>query len=145
MNELIEKFKALIADAERVINDNDNRAKHLIHEASLVKASADANEARAAELSEREKAIAKIENVMLIEAESKQRADKARELMVKNDEKVAELALLQDEIEAKQDELDELISVYKAKDKALEAARVQLEEDRKNMRMQIIDELKNLK
>ena len=55
------------------------------------------------------------------------------------------MALLQDEIEAKQDELDELISVYKAKDKALEAARVQLEEDRKNMRMQIIDELKNLK
>jgi hypothetical protein len=145
MNEIMEQLKQVIDRAKVLIEENDRKSKLLISELSGVKQAKDTNSAISDALANREAAIAKIENVVLIEEQSKQRLSDAGAMKAKNDETLKEIAEKSDDLAKREDELKQMIALYRSKNEAIEAEKVKMAEDRKNMRASIIEELKKIK
>jgi hypothetical protein len=145
MQDVIERLKGLCLLLEQKISENDSKAKQLSVELSLAKEATAQNNKKADELIAREDAVSDIEDIILLSDESKARLNDANKVRSENIKEAERLSLEKKEIEKKNEELKNTMSLYRAKNASLEAEKVQLEIDRKEMRAKILEDLKKLK
>ena len=145
MVDIIDKLKNLAVLLESKISENDAKAKELSVQLDIAKTLSIRNDAKAEELIAREKALDHIENVVKVEKESKERLAEANNVKADNYRVTQEISKEKSALLEKDESLGKLIALYKSKNASLEAEKVQLEADRKAMRIKILDELKGLK
>jgi hypothetical protein len=145
MQDVIERLKGLCLLLEQKISENDSKTKQLSVELSLARESTAKNNIKAEELIAREDAVSDIEDIILLSDESKARLNDANKVRSENIKEAERLALEKKEIEKKSEEFKSLMALYREKNASLEAEKVQLEIDRKEMRAKILEDLKKLK
>jgi hypothetical protein len=145
MHEVTGKLNELLALLQTKIAENEALSKQLTHELGLAKADSAKNSAKADELNKRAKEITDVEDVIKVSEEAKAKLAEANRVKVENIKVTAALGEAKLFVEKTRDELNNLISIYKKKNESLEAEKVQLEIDRKDMRAKILEDLKKLK
>lgn len=145
MQELVTKFKELIEYTEGLAKELQAKTNAVNEDKAAVEREKAAVKLAQDALAERELAVKQVESLVAIDAASKARLAKANEQKIENEKASEALAEREEALEEREAELKSLIEVYKTKSINVDAMKVKLEEDRKNMRIQIIEELKNLK
>lgn len=145
MLNLVEKIKDLVSALESKISSVDIKEKELSVLILENKELYNKNMNYLSEISVREKRVSHIEDVARVSEESKERLKQANNVKVENDKKYKELLDIEENLKVKNEELQKMIVLYRAKNQNLEDEKVQLEKDRKEMRVKIIEDLKKLK
>ena len=146
MNELIEKLKNLILSAEQT---NDRLNKQL---AGLNAQQAE-TEQRLQNAKDTELAIKKRESIVVKYENFEQQKKEVEAKLNESNKKLADANILvekynslekklRNELDNKQSELDQLIAVYRKKDSQLDSAKSDLERRKKELRNEILEELK---
>jgi len=145
MKEIADKLNNLVAVLEHKIANNDEMSKELSLESSLIKESKSKNEAKENELIAREKNIKNIEDVVLLSNQAKERLAESNKINKETQFSLEKIKADRNSILLKEEELKKMVALYRAKNESLEKEKVQLEIDRKEMRVKIIEDLKKLK
>lgn len=145
MLNLVEKIKDLVSSLESKISSVDVKEKELDVLIANNKELYNKNINYLSELSAREKKVFTVEDVARVSEESKERLKQANNVKVENDKKFKELIDIEEKLKVKDEELQKMIALYRSKNQSLEEEKVQLEKDRKEMRVKIIEDLKKLK
>lgn len=145
MLNLVDKIKDLVLALESKISDVNAKEQGLDELVAKNKELYNKNMDYSSELSAREKRVSHIEDVARVSEESKERLKQANNIKIDNDKKHKELLDIENNLKAKNEELQKMISLYRSKNQSLEEEKVQLEKDRKEMRIKIIEDLKKLK
>ena len=91
---------------------------------------------------DKEKELKGIEDAIALSAKADAQLKEAQNVRISAESQIDEYTRKSKALDKKEADLAKLQETYKAKHKSLDAEKVQLEEDRKNMRASILDELK---
>lgn len=145
MKDVIIKLDELIDLLQKKIAEASETSKDLQIQLSLSKEQIKKNNIKAEELEAREKGIALVEGVVKLSEQTKKDLLIVNELRSENLRISSENSATKKNLEDKEKELKDLVALYRAKNASLEAEKVQLEKDRKDMRAKVLEDLKKLK
>lgn len=135
LNELIVMLQNKIIYVDTIVNNNLKKQAELD---SLMKNQIQIDES----LKVREAGIAEVESAMEVRDEARNKLNRATEQALINARDLKAMIDLKNEVEKKDKDVKELIAVYKSKLAAIDAQKIALDEEKKNLRKVILDEIK---
>ena len=144
MKDIINKMNDLVSALDKKILEFDKKNLELDKIIDMNNSLVEKNKEQSESLDRREKKIAQIENIVKISDESKERLTAVNDISVENNKVLKQIAVEKDALFKEAERLQSMIALYRSKNESLEKERAKLEDDRKEMRSKILEELSNI-
>lgn len=144
MKEILEKMNSLVLTLDSKVEEFDKKNKELDKIIDLNNSLVEKNKERSTSLDERENKIAHIENIVKISEESKERLNTVNDIAIENNKVLKQISVEKEAISKENERLQGMITLYRSKNEALVKEKAKLEEDRKEMRSKILEELSTI-
>lgn len=144
MKEIIKKMNDLVSALDSKVEEFDKKNKELDKTIDLNNGLVEKNKERSASLDDREKKIAHVENIVRISEESKTRLNTVNDIAIENTKVLKQISVEREALSKENERLQGMIALYRSKNEALVREKASLEEDRKEMRSKILEELSTI-
>lgn len=144
MKDILNKMTELVSDLDAKILEFDKKNKELDKVIEFNNNLYEQNQKKSAFLDSREKDISHVENIIEISEQSKDRLNTVQNISIENNKVLKQIEAEKDALAKESDRLQSMISLYRSKNEALVKEKAKLEEDRKEMRSKILEELSTI-
>lgn len=144
MKEILNKMNDLVSALDIKIVEFDKKNIELDKIIDMNNNLVEKNKERSASLDDREKKVAHVENIVRISEESKARLNTVNDIAIENTKVLKQISVEKEALSKENERLQGMIALYRSKNESLVEEKKKLEEDRKEMRSKILQELSTI-